>query len=73
MSSPIRCPSLEVLKGHRAVDSQGDLRLHWRADGDAGQAEKGDMGTVFTSGGKVEQVRGGGLRSSRHILNTMTY
>ena len=35
-----------------------DLCLHWRADGDVGQSEKGNMGTVFTSRGKAEQVSG---------------
>lgn len=40
------------------MDSQGDLRLHWGANGDAGQAENSNMGKVFTPGRKVKQVRG---------------
>lgn len=66
-----RCSSFEVLQGHRTVDSQGDLCLHRRENGEAGQSENGNMGAVFTPGGKVKQVRGRYCRS-QHNLNRTT-
>lgn len=53
----VRCSSFKVLQSHRAVDSQGDLRLHRGANGDERQTENGNMADVFTPGGKVKQVR----------------
>lgn len=38
------------------MDSQGDLCLHWGANGNAGQTEKSHMGDISPPGGKTEQV-----------------
>lgn len=50
------------------MDSQGDLRLHWRANGDGGKAEKSYMGPILTPGGEAEQVQTLQLTTSKQLF-----
>lgn len=51
------------------MDSQGDLRLHWRANGDGGKAEKSYMGPILTPGGEAEQVQTLQLTTSKQLFH----
>lgn len=53
---PLRCSSLKVFQSHWTLDSQGDLCLHWEANGSARQTKKSHMGDISPPGGKTKQV-----------------